>query len=733
MQCKKLLLIEDAVADVHAIRDALAGSRYGGFQVEAVKSCAAGLERLLGTPPHPPADAIVAVVADLFLPDVQGLETFLTLQRAAPQIPILVLCTRQTENVARVAVQRGAQDYLLKERLDSYLLPKALDSMIQRAVVSTALFEEKERARVTLDSIGDAVISSDLVGRVTYLNTVAEAMTGWTLAAAAGHPVEEVLQLIDATTRERVRSPHAAALHDNGTVGLTANCLQIGRDGNEAFIEDSAAPIHDRRGKTTGAVMVFHDVSAIRALSRRNSFLAQHDSLTGLPNRTLLNDRLGQALEQAQRHPEKRLAVLFIDLDGFKSVNDTLGHAVGDLLLQSVAKRLGACVRKSDTVSRQGGDEFVVLLAEISDARDAAAVADKMLQALRTPHRAEQHLLHVTGSIGISTYPEDGADSDLLMNNADLAMFHAKASGRDNYQFFKPTLTARAVKRQDLETGLHRALERQELLLHYQPEIDLDSGAITAVEALPRWFHPQLGLLLPDQFKSIAEDSGVLAQIGRWALAEASGQTRIWKQAGLAPIVIALNVSIQELRTRNFLSNLRHVLDLSEVQPQQLEIEITEMAMMDGSKAVAAVLSALKGMGVRIALADFGTGYSSLRHLRRLPIDVLKLDRSFVAKLTVDDDSARIVNAMVHMGNSLGIRVVAEGVDDREQCILLKKFGCPAAQGIFLSKPLAALEITRLLQGELTARRPLKRREAWISDDRATQVVPKLKSRARAR
>jgi diguanylate cyclase (GGDEF)-like protein len=425
--------------------------------------------------------------------------------------------------------------------------------------------------------------------------------------------------------------------------------------------------------------------------------------------------------------------VLFIDLDGFKRINDTLGHAVGDLLLQSVAKRLCTCVRKSDTVSRQGGDEFVVLLGEISNARDAAAVADKMLQALRTPHRAEQHLLNVTGSIGISTFPEDGAEADLLMNNADLAMFHAKASGRDNCQFFKASLTARAVKRQDLETGLHRALERQELLLHYQPEIDLDTGAIAAVEALPRWFHPQLGLLLPDQFKSIAEDSGVLAQIGRWALAEASAQTRIWKQAGLPPIVIAMNVSIQELRARNFLGNLRHVLDLSEVQPRQLELEITEMALMDGSKVATAVLSALKDMGVRIALADFGTGYSSLRHLRRLPIDVLKIDRSFVARLTIDDDSARIVNAMVQMGSSLGIRVVAEGVDDRDQCILLKHYGCPAGQGPFFSKPLAALEMTRLLQGELTERRPLKRREAWIFADRATQASPKLKSKARGR
>ena len=454
VQAQKILLIEDSAADVRAVLGALAGSKYGGFQIEVLNSCAAGLEWLRAAPTGAaPEETVVAVVADLFLPDVQGLESYLGLQRAAPLVPILVLCTRQTEDIARIAVQHGAQDYLLKERLDGYQLPKALDSMIQRAVLAAALFEENERARVTLDSIGDAVISSDLTGRVTYLNSVAEAMTGWTLGAAAGHPVEEVLQLVDATTRVRVRSPLAAALRDNATVSLTANCVQIGRGGSEAFIEDSAAPIHDRRGQMTGAVMVFHDVSEIRALARRNSFLAQHDSLTGLPNRSLLDDRLSQALTLAHRNPDKKLAVLFIDLDGFKRVNDTLGHAVGDLLLQSVAQRLLKCVRKSDTVSRQGGDEFVVLLAEVSHPNGAGSVANKILRALRMPHLAEKHLLNVTGSIGISTFPEDGAEAEVLMYNADLAMFHAKASGRDSYRYFKPGFTAPSVQRQGVNTG----------------------------------------------------------------------------------------------------------------------------------------------------------------------------------------------------------------------------------------------------------------------------------------
>jgi diguanylate cyclase (GGDEF)-like protein/PAS domain S-box-containing protein len=390
-------------------------------------------------------EEIAAVVVDLFLPDSQGIETFDTLFRASAHVPILVLSHLRDEDVGRLAVQHGAQDYLLEERLDAYSLRKALSNMLERSAYVEALFLERERAQVTLNSIGDAVISTDVAGNVSYLNAVAESMTGWSRQEAAGRPLQEVLRIIDGDSREPALNPMTMAMLHNKSVGLSANCVLIRRDGYESAIEDTAAPIHDRRGQVTGAVIVFHDVSVARAMSLRMSYLAQHDFLTGLPNRMLLNDRLTQAIASAHRH-RKSLAVLFLDLDHFKHINDSVGHAIGDQLLKSIAGRLVACVRSSDTVSRQGGDEFVILLSEVTRAEDAALTAEKILAAASSPHRIDHRDIRVTVSVGIGVYPDDGPDAETLLKNADLALFHAKAYGRSNHQFFKPDMSVRAAE-----------------------------------------------------------------------------------------------------------------------------------------------------------------------------------------------------------------------------------------------------------------------------------------------
>src|ERR1035438_105873 len=422
---RHILLIQDDAAAAKTILDALSSSSDESFQVEWVRRCSEGLERLAGTERREPTVSIAAILIDLFLPDSRGIETFDRLFRVAPRIPILILCTPPEEETAKLAVQCGAQDYLFKARLDAYLLPKAVGSMIERAANSEALFEEKERAQVTLNSIGDAVMSTDISGQVTYLNAIAESLTGWSKDEAIGHPLEDVLRIVNGATRETAANPMALAIRENKIVALTPNCILIRRDGVESAIEDSAAPIHDRRGQVTGAVMVFHDVSVARAMILKMSYLAQHDSLTDLPNRVLLNDRLTEAIALSSRH-ERKLAVLFLDLDRFKHINDSLGHIVGDRLLQSVGRRLFTCVRSSDTVSRLGGDEFVVLLWEVRHAQDAAITADKILQALREPHQIIQHELHITGSIGIVTYPDDGTDAETLLKKADVAMYNTK-------------------------------------------------------------------------------------------------------------------------------------------------------------------------------------------------------------------------------------------------------------------------------------------------------------------
>jgi len=691
-----ILLIQDDPLGAKAVRDALAGSNDGSFQLEWVRHCAEGLARLSAQTRQSHA-GIAAMLVDLSLPDSAGIETFDRLFRAASHIPILVLASEQDEEVAKLAVQHGAQDYLLKSRLDNYLLPKILENMLGRTANAAALFEEKERAQVTLNSIGDAVVSTDAGGRVTYLNVAAESMTGWSREEAAGHPLGEVFRIIDGTTRTVATNPMALAIRENKTVALTPNCVLVRRDGVETAIEDSAAPINDRHGEVTGAVMVFHDVSLARAASLRMSYLAQHDTLTDLPNRILLQDRLTEALALAQRY-KRELAVLFLDVDRFKHINDSLGHAIGDRLLQSVAQRLRACVRSSDTVSRQGGDEFVILLPQVTHAQDAAVCADKILAALRTPHRVEQHDLHITASIGIVTYPLDGTGVEGLMKNADSAMYHAKDSGRDNYKFFSPELNVRALERQSLENGLRQALERREFVLHYQPKMDLQTGAMIGVEALIRWRHPQRGLVSPARFIPVAEECGLIVPIGRWVLREACRQTRAWQDAGLAPRCIAINISAGELRARDFVAGVRAILAETGLAPGCLELELTESFLMEDAKSSAAVLAALKDPGVRLALDDFGTGYSSLSCLKRFPIDTLKIDRSFVHDLTTDAGDADVVSAIIHMGKSLHMRVAAEGVETRQQLALLQEQGCPEGQGHYFGEPVPAGEFGRLLE-----------------------------------
>lgn len=432
----------------------------------------------------------------------------------------------------------------------------------------------------------------------------------------------------------------------------------------------------------------------------RMAHLAQHDALTDLPNRILLNDRLVQALALAQRQ-RKRMAVMFLDLDRFKNINDSLGHAVGDQLLQSVARRLTATVRNSDTVCRQGGDEFVILLADVDQAEDAASSAQKILAALAASHRIDHFELHVTVSIGISIYPDDGQDAETLIKNADTAMYQAKESGRNHYQLFAQNMNAQAVERHSIENGLRNALERQEFVLHFQPKINLVSGAISGIEALIRWQHPQRGLILPEQFVGIAEECGLIVPIGEWVLREACTQAQRWQSAGLAPVTVAVNISTVQFRQKTFIETLVDILQETGLAADCLELELTESVLMQDAEATISVLRVLKSMGVRLAIDDFGTGYSSLSYLKRFPIDTLKIDQSFMQDIThasASSDDAAIVSAVVGMGKSLNQCVVAEGIETREQMAFLQARGCGEGQGFYFSEPVTADEVMALLR-----------------------------------
>jgi diguanylate cyclase (GGDEF)-like protein/PAS domain S-box-containing protein len=690
IQPAKILLVENDPGAADKIRAALAAAGSGSFELEWVRQLSKGLARLSKR-------GIDAVLLKLSLPDSRGMESFDKLFAAAPDVPILILVGSGSEALAKQAVGRGAQDYLLPDHLDSYSLTRALRNAIERKAVEDALYVEKERAVVTLNSIGDAVLCTDMSGRITYLNLVAETMTGWCREEAIGKPLAEVFRIIDGPTRKTARDPMEMAVEQNRTVGLTVNCVLIRRDGFESAIEDSAAPIHDRGGRVIGAVIVFHDVSAALAMSHQMTHSAQHDLVTNLPNRLLLNDRISQSISLARRQ-NRPIAVIFLDLDHFKYINDSLGHAIGDHLLQSVSKRLVASVRGSDTVSRQGGDEFVILLSEIAYPEDAATSANKILHSLSAPHSIEGQDLHIDGSIGISVYPEDGADAETLIKNADTAMYHVKENGRNNFQFFKAEMNEKAVERQSLEGSLRRALERKEFLLHYQPKVNLETGEITGVEALIRWRQPDRGLVPPSQFVPIAEDCGLIIQIGRWVLREACRQARAWQRAGLPLVPITVNVSAVEFRDKGFVESVRTTLSETGLEARYLGLELTEGVLMEDAESTATVLQELKVMGVHLAVDDFGTGYSSLSYLRQFPIDVLKIDQSFVNQITADPEDSSIVSAIISMGKSLKHLVVAEGIETQEQRAYLQAHRCAEGQGYLFSRPLAAAQFAQLLQ-----------------------------------
>jgi len=691
----KILLIQDDPDAAKNICGELSSASGGSFEVEWVRQLSAGLERLI-------KNGIDAILLELSLPDSSGLKTFDRLHAAAADVPILILGGKDNEAQAKEAVARGAQDYLLPGHLDGYSLTRAVRNAIERKAVEDALFLERERAVVTLNSIGDAVLCTDISGKVTYLNLVAESMTGWGREEAIGKPIAEVFQIIDGATRKTSRDPLAMAVKQNRTVGLTVNCVLVRRDGFESAIEDSAAPIHDRAGGVIGAVIVFHDVSAARAMSMKMTHSAQHDVLTSLPNRLLLNDRITQSIAAARRQ-KRHLALIFLDLDRFKYINDSLGHAIGDELLQSVSKRLLASVRGSDTVSRQGGDEFVILLSDLGRSEDAATSAKKLLLSLGAPHTLGGQELHIGGSIGISVYPADGNDAEMLIKNADTAMYHAKECGRNNFQFFTAAMNLKSVERQSLEASLRFALEREEFLLDYQPKVNLETGEITGVEALIRWQPPNRGLVPPAQFVPIAEDCGLIIPIGRWVMREACRQARAWQDAGLPPLPIAVNVSAVEFRDRGFVEGVRKILSETGLPAQYLELELTEGVLMKDAESATSVLLELKAMGIHLAVDDFGTGYSSLSYLRKFPIDALKIDQSFIHQNTTTSDEATIVSAVIAMARSLRLRVVAEGVETLEQLMFLRALQCDEAQGFYSGRPVPAAQFAESLQKRAAA------------------------------
>jgi diguanylate cyclase (GGDEF)-like protein/PAS domain S-box-containing protein len=544
-----------------------------------------------------------------------------------------------------------------------------------------------------MEAAPDGMVVVNQSGEIVLLNAQAEKQFGYHRDELLGQNVKRLIpegfaeRLIADGTRTT-----AEALAQQIGMGIDLSGLR--KDGTRFPIEIMLSPLESPEGILVTAairnITTRKDAEKhLAQLMEQIAHSAQYDSLTGLPNRLLLNDRLGQAIALAHRHMGQ-VVVMFLDLDGFKHINDSLGHSTGDELLQSIAKRLEGSVRDPDTVSRQGGDEFIILLQETAHPKDAVTVIRRVLAALAEAHSIGHHVLHVTASIGVSLYPDDGLDAETLIKNADTAMYRAKESGRGSYKFFRPEMNAVAVERQSIEEDLQGALDREEFTLHYQPKINLKTGAITGAEALIRWTSSTRGSISPVQFIPVAEDSGLILPIGAWVLREACAQQRAWADAGLLIPSVAVNVSAVQFQDERFLEDLFAILDETGLDPSYLELEVTESVLMKHAACAASILHILRNRGIRVSVDDFGTGYSSLSYLQQFPLDALKIDRSFVCGINTSAGETSIVNAIINMGRSLNLRVIAEGVETAGDLAFLKAKHCDEAQGFYFSKPVPA-------------------------------------------
>ncbi|WP_318556747.1 EAL domain-containing protein [Geobacter anodireducens] len=554
------------------------------------------------------------------------------------------------------------------------------------------VFKRAIESSVNGITITDAVNGENLI---IYVNPAFERMTGY-----AGH---EVLgknpRFLRGNDRDQVELRKLAMALEERREGYFV-LRNYRKDGSQFMNELYVAPVRDRDGAVTNYIGIMNDISDQRRYEEQLVYQANHDPLTGLPNRNLLQDRLGQALALESSRRRNPIGVMFLDLDNFKKINDTLGHTVGDMLLKAVANRLRNCVRGGDTVSRLGGDEYILILPNVKEMHDVTTVAKKLIGLFSTPFLLMGHELYITASIGIALFPSDGDTVDALLKNADAAMYHAKEQGKNNYQFYSEEMNTRVFERMALETSLHRAIRQQEFLLYYQPRVDLRTGRISGVEALVRWNHPEMGLVSPARFIPLAEETGLIVPIGEWVLRTACAQNKAWQEAGLPPLRMAVNLSARQFRQENLIQMVADVLAETGLDPRWLELELTESLLMERAEQSVSILRSLADMGIDIAVDDFGTGYSSLGYLKRFPITNLKIDQSFIRDIASDPDDAILVRTIITMAHGLGMKTVGEGVESLEQVDFLCRHGCEEVQGYYFSRPLTAEGCEELLREE---------------------------------
>jgi diguanylate cyclase (GGDEF)-like protein len=727
----KILIIDDDPAICGVIADYLSNK---GFVVLEAEDGTVGLNLFARENPD-------LVLLDLRLPGMDGLEILSCINKDSPDTPVVIVSGQGTIKDAIAALKTGAWDYITKPIFDMNILNITVNHVLERAkqiheknkyhknleeklrqgtsdLEQRSLELEKAYHNLNREIEERRRVEEVIQQEHTFIQTIIEGVRDPARIVSPDFEVQMMNQAALAILPSRqanqeqlncyqayrqINTPctgqdHQCVLKEVIKTGKTVAIYHkeiLGEDKERVF-EIKASPLWNADGTLHGILEVIRniteDLSAetqLREHRERLHHLVYHDTLTNLPNRVLLQDRLSRMMIKAKRN-NTFVAILFLDLDRFKKINETLGHDVGDKLLLEVARRIENCVRKSDTVARLGGDEFAVLLDDLRDIKFVAVVARKILHALSKPIMIQKYELYATSSIGISLYPNDSEDEDVLLRSADTALYRAKDAGKNNYQFYTADMNTRAFEFLLLESGLRKALDNDELVVHYQPVINLEDKKLIGMEALLRWKHPEKGMVSPADFIPLAEETGLIESIGKWVLRAACAQNKKWQDAGYPPVTMSVNMSARQFNKKNLVETIGEILEETGLRPEYFCIEITESIIMKDVESTITKLNQLHKMGISLSIDDFGTGYSSLNYLKLFPIDNLKIDRSFVFNITSDSTDAAIAASVILLAHSMNLKVTAEGVETNEQLEMLRRQGCDYVQGFFFSKPIAA-------------------------------------------
>ncbi|MGB5397172.1 MAG: EAL domain-containing protein [Gammaproteobacteria bacterium] len=699
---QQILIVDDDPVILKSLKDLLAVRGY------PTDTAVGGKEAIIQLDQKP----YDVILLDLHMPYVTGHDVMAHIKNNRIDTSVIIVSGETSFESARDAVSKGAYDFLRKPyaadelviTLSNALKEKRLEK--QNKLMQMQLRESERLHRYLVDTSPDIIYILDPEGNFTFINERVESLLGFAKNELVGKHYSLLVHHDDLEQAKYVFNERRIGKRASRNVELRLKCKD---DGAPRFFETRTLPIemssmgiyanadNETHKSYLGTYGVARDVTDRKLAEETINFQAYHDLLTKLPNRALLRDRLSLAISQARREDEM-LAVMFLDLDRFKNINDSLGHMIGDELLQQVSTRLKSCLREGDTLARFGGDEFTLLLPKVGEKReDVSAIANKITTTLKDPFMIDGHELYVSASIGIAMYPQDGNNMDALIKHADVAMYHVKGKGKNGFQFYSNDMNTPYFKNLSMETGIHKALLNNEFKLVYQPQINLKTGEIIGVEALLRWQHPEHGIISPSEFIPFAEESGLIVEVGHWVLKSALAELSRWQNAGLPNVRMSINMCARQLAENNIVSIIKRTLTDYSLPPDSLEIEITENTIMDDMDSIVRKLKELSEFGVTIAIDDFGTGYSSLSYLHRLPIQTLKIDRTFLKESRFNKGDNTIVNTIVAMAKGLQLNVVAEGVETQAQLDYLRSIDCHEAQGFLFGKPLPSDVIAQLL------------------------------------